>query len=149
VFNNNASSNTGNILLGQYQGVNEFAVDAKGDVTANGNVAAAGSVTIGTGGTPILKHMSVPQSLPSSFNGVKLAPGSCTVATFSFTSAADGDTIALGPSSLLMSANVVLSAWASNGNVNVRICNPTGTPTTLPVPPSGSALTIRIDLWKH
>jgi hypothetical protein len=38
---------------------------------------------------------------------------------------------------------LLLSAWATNGSVSVRICNPTGSPTTL------GAGNIRVDLWKH
>lgn len=138
IFNNAAGNNLGNILLGQSAGVNEFTVDAKGDVVANG------AVTIGSGGTPIKEHLSIPFS-NQVFN-ITLKPASptaCTVWSQSFAGASDGDTVEVGMSSSLMNANIIFSAWAGNGTVNVRICNPTGSPTTV-----GSG-NIRVDVWKQ
>ena len=134
VFNNAAGSNLGNILLGQSAGINEFTVDAKGDVVANG------SVTIG-GGTAIKEHLSILFSNVAAIG--KMSPGSCTVQSYVFPGASDGDSVEVGMSSSIMSANIVFSAWAGNGTVNVRICNPTGAPTTV-----GSG-NIRVDIWKH
>jgi hypothetical protein len=131
VFNNTAG---GNILLGQNNSVNKFSVDG------SGNVVAGGAVTIGSG-TPITQHIS------QLFTGVtfnsKLTPSTCTVWSGTISSAADGDTVAAGLASSLMSANIVYSAWAGDGSVSVRICNPTGAPITI------SAGNIRIDVWKH
>jgi hypothetical protein len=132
IFDNQAG---GKILSGQNSGVEKFSVDGKGDV------ATSGSVTIGTGGTPITEHLSM-LFANVAFN-TKMPPATCTVWSPVIASAADGDTIAVGMSSSLMSANILFSAWASNGSVSVRICNPTGSPTTV-----GSG-NVRIDVWKH
>ena len=112
-----------------------------GDLSATGNVSSGGTMTIGGGGTPITKHVSVLfQNV--AFN-TKLSPTTCTVWSGTVSGAADGDTVAAGLPSSLMSANIVYSAWARNGGVTVRICNPTGAPTTV------GAGNIRVDVWKH
>jgi len=73
----------------------------------------------------------------------KIHPTTCTVWTGTMQSAADGDTVVATLSNSLMTSDIVFSAWAVNGGVNVRICNPTGKPTNV------GAGSIRIDLWKH
>ena len=110
-----------------------------GNVTISGNSSTTGSVTIGSG-TAITRHISA--VLNVAFNA-RLGPTTCAVWSFPSSPAADGDTVAVGMGSSLMSANIVFSAWASNGSVQVRICNPTGSPTTV------GAGNVRIDLWKH
>ena len=112
-----------------------------GDLSATGNVSSGGTMTIGGGGTPITKHVSVLfQNVALNTN---LSPTTCTVWSGTVSGAADGDTVAAGLPSSLMSANIVYSAWARNGGVTVRICNPTGAPTTV------GAGNIRVDVWKQ
>jgi hypothetical protein len=149
VFNN---SGGGNILLGQNNGTNEFTVDAQGDVTANGNISAGKSITIGAGGTPIMEYVSTTYSatLPV------LTAASCTT----FTTAAltgftpgTSDTIALGLPKSLVSAlgnNIFLiyQAWetttSASPTLTIQICNPTGSRYS-----GGATGTIRIDVFKH
>jgi len=134
------ATNNGKILSGQSNGTEVFNVANNGSVKTSGSLVTAGPVTIG-GGTAITEHISLLfQNV--AFN-TKLSPGTCTVWSGTISSAADGDTVAAGLSSSLMSANIVFSAWATNGGIQVRICNPTGAPTTL------GAGNIRIDVWKH
>ena len=116
-----------------------------GNITASGGLAGAststGSLTIGSGGTPITTHVSlIFQNV--AFN-MKMHPTTCTVWSATVSSAADGDAVVAALSDSLMSSNIVFSAWAVNGGVNIRICNPTGQPTNV-----GAGI-IRIDLWKH
>jgi hypothetical protein len=111
-----------------------------GNLSATGNLSSGGTLTIGSG-TPITRHISVLfQNV--AFN-TKISPATCTTWSGTVSGAADGDTVGLGMGSSLMSANIVFSAWATNGSVKVRICNPTGSPTTV-----GSG-NIRVDVWKH
>jgi hypothetical protein len=121
-------------------GVTKFSVDAKGDVTASG------SVTIGTGGTPILERLS--QAFTVSVPGV--SPNNCaTLTPVAFTGASDGYTIALGvPHALVAGTSgefLEYFGWVSATNtVTIRVCNPQGGSANNPV--SG---TIRVDIWKH
>jgi hypothetical protein len=140
VFNNAATGNAGNILLGQSGQVTKFSVDSKGDV------AASGSVTIG-GGTPILEHLS--KMFAVSVAG-GIGPGGClTLPTIAFVGASDGDTIALGIPNALVAGTagdfLEYFAWVSAANtVSVRVCNLKGT--------SGNNFAsgqIRVDIWKH
>ena len=139
VFNNVAPGNAGNILLGQSAGVAKFSVDGKGDV------AASGSVTIGSGGTPIVEHLSQTFTV----NVPAITPGNCaTLSTLPFSGASDGDTTAFGIKNALITstAGYVLDyfGWVSAANtVTIRVCNPRG-PTN-----SASSGTIRVDVWKH
>jgi YVTN family beta-propeller protein len=156
IFENAASTNTGNILLGQYAAngsgtpVNEFVVDAKGDVTANGNVAAAGTVTIGSGGTPIVKHLS---QVFTSFTIPAITPANCaTLAPFTLTGASDGDTVAFGIKNDLITAaaGYILDyfGWVSGANtITIRVCNPRG--PSNPALTGSATNTIRVDVWKH
>ncbi|MGH9512523.1 MAG: choice-of-anchor Q domain-containing protein [Terriglobales bacterium] len=136
VFNNNATGNTGNILLGQYNGTNKFTVDAKGDV------AASGSVAIG-GGTPIAEHLSQTFSI----NVPSIAPDNCyRLAPLNLPGARDGDTIALGVQNALIGGlTYTYFAWVSYVDyVTIRVCNPHGA-NKLP----GVSGVIRVDVWKH
>jgi hypothetical protein len=137
MFSNTAANNAGNILLGQSAGVTMFSVDGKGDV------AATGSVTIGSGGTAITKHLSLPVT-PNFANQNSLA---CTSAAFTLTGAADGDTLAMGVPNSMMNVDVplVYTAWVSAPDtVTVRVCNFSGAKQKV-----ASTGSIRIDLWKH
>ncbi len=61
----------------------------KGDVTANGSVAAAGTVTIGSGGTPIVKHLS---QVFTSFTIPAITPANCaTLTPFTLAGASDAE----------------------------------------------------------
>ncbi|MHB8654557.1 MAG: beta strand repeat-containing protein [Terriglobia bacterium] len=136
LFNNIATGNAGNILLGQSAGVTEFSVDSKGDI------AASGSVSIG-GGTPITEHLSMVVT-PGFANLNSLA---CTSANFTLTGAADGDTVALGVQNSMMNVDVplVYTGWVSVANtITIRDCNFSGAKQK--VAATGS---IRIDLWRH
>jgi hypothetical protein len=117
-----------------------------GNATVSGNVVANGSVTIGAGAA-ISKHMSTTVSV--SFSPLK--PGGCSQVQFSDTrlvGAADGDTVALGVSTALMSAAGIpmYTAWVTgSGTITIRACNldPSTNQKT------GVAGTIRVDVWKH
>jgi hypothetical protein len=110
-----------------------------GDFSVSGNARIGGSTMIGFG-TPIVKHIST-LSPNVAFNA-KLGPTTCLVWPSS-ASAVDGDTVIGTLSGSLMSANIVHSAYVLNGFVQVRICNPTGSPTQI------GAGSIRVDVWKH
>ena len=152
VFNNVGPTNVGSILLGQYNGTNEFVVDAKGDVTANGNISASGSVTIGAGGTPITEYVSTIYSatLPV------LTAGSCltfTTATLTGFTPGSSDSIALGlPKSLVSSLGgsifLIYQAWetttTASPTITIQVCNPTGSRYA-----GGAMGTIRVDVFKH
>jgi len=151
-FNNVASTNTGNIIIGRYNNGVQFTVDAKGNVIANGNVAAAGTITIGTGGTPIAEYVSTTYNatLPA------LSAGSCTTfTTTALTGFTPGpsDTIALGLSKSLVSSlgnNIFLlyQAWetttSTSPTLTIQVCNPTGARYA-----GGATGTIRMDILKH
>jgi hypothetical protein len=135
VFNNSGTTNTGNILLGQYQGTKQFAVDAKGDVTASG------SVTIG-GGSPILEHLSATPTIIVT----PIAPSNCiTISNVSVPGASDGDTLALGvKNAMVPGGSLNYFAWVSApGIVTIRVCNIKGSTNTQ------ITGTIRVDIWKH
>jgi hypothetical protein len=144
VLNNYGPANSGNILLGKYNGTTQFSVDAKGDV------AASGSVTIGTsiGGTPIPGYISRAISVTVAGG---ISPSNCaTLPTINFPGASDGDTVALGvPNALVVggaAGNLEYFAWVSAANtVSIRVCN------TKPSGGSNSTVsgTIHVDIWKH
>ena len=150
VFNNVQTTNPGNILLGQYQGANEFVVDAHGDVTAKGNVTADTSLTVGTSGTPILEHLS---QVFTSFTIPAISLSNCaTLAPFTLTGASDGDTVALGIKNALITAaaGYILDyfGWVSGANtITIRVCNPRG--PSNPILTGSATNTIRVDVWKH
>ena len=150
-------SSGGNILLGQTGGyfqntVTKFVVDYAGDVIASGNVAAAGSVTIGTAGTPILQYVSTTDNLTIP----ALTPVSCTTFTTAaltgFTPGAS-DTIALGtPSSLVSGLGngifLQYQAWetttTASPTITIQVCNPSAVKYK-----GGATGTIRVDIFKH
>jgi 6-phosphogluconolactonase len=112
-----------------------------GNLSTTGNFTSGGTISIG-GGTPITKHIST--LFPNVAFNTKLGPTTCLLWQ-SPASAADGDTVVAGLSATLMSSNIVYAAFfnAATATVTVRICNPTGAPTTI-----GSG-NIRVDVWKH
>ena len=115
-----------------------------GNQSVTGNSATTGAVTIGSGGTPITKHLSI--LVDPAF--VALKPGACTSASFTFTGASDGDTTALGvPNSRMTGGgNLIYSAWVSAaGTITVQACNGNA---NSPQKIAGSGA-IRVDLWKH
>lgn len=104
------------------------------------SVSPQGGITIG-GGNPIVRHTSTLfQNV--AFNS-KMSPATCTVWSGPMANLFDGDSVVVTLGSSLMTANIVYSAWATNGAVQVRICNPTGAPTTV------GAGNIRVDVWRH
>jgi len=143
-----ASVATNSLSLGGQLASNYARLDVANSFTGNqsvaGNLAATGTVAIGSGGTPILKHLSLTfnPSFPALKNGV------CSSVNFPFPGASDGDTIALGIPNARMTGGGTLNyfAWVSAANtITIRACNidPTVKQTT---PGSGA---IRLDLWKH
>jgi len=113
-----------------------------GNVGANG--LTTGTVTIGSAGTPIKEHLSVQVNA----NFPALAPNTCASSNFTLSGAADGDTIALGIPSTLMSlgGTPIYMAWVSAADtVTVQVCNVHLVNAQVKAG-SGS---IRIDLWKH
>jgi hypothetical protein len=120
--------------------------------TSTGTLTTAGTVTIGTGGTPIAEYVSTTYSatLPA------LTSGSCTTFTTAaltgFTPGAS-DTIALGlPTSLVSSLGakifLIYQAWETtttpNPTLTIQVCNPSGVRYA-----GGATDTIRIDIFKH
>ncbi len=108
-------------------------------ITSRGQLQAP-AIAIG-GGTPITNHVSI-LSPNVAFN-VKLKPATCTDWSVPVAAAVDGDTVAAGIGSSLMVPGLIYSAWATQGAVSVRFCNPTGAPITV-----GSG-NIRVDVWSH
>lgn len=128
---------------GKIQMNGDLEVNGKATTTAaTGNIATAGSMTIGAG-TPILKHVSGTASLDF---GV-LAANSCSALTMTVTGAADGDTVSLGVPNALASASSTLT-WSgfvsAADTVSVRLCQVAALATSDP-----AAATIRADVWKH
>ena len=120
-------------------GANNFT----GNQSVTGNITASGSVSIG-GGTAITKHLSMTSS--PSFSALKAS--TCATASFTFTGASDGDTIALGVPSTRMTGggNLAYNAWVSAANtVTIQACN-LSTATAQSTAGTGA---IRVDLWKH
>jgi len=115
-----------------------------GNVSVTGNSATTGSMTIGSGGTAITKHLSM--TFNPSFP--RLGTLTCATASFTFTGASDGDTIALGVPSTRMTGggNLAYNAWVSAANtVTIQGCNNSRT-TQQKTAGKGS---IRVDIWEH
>jgi len=114
------------------------------NLTASGKVSANGSLVVGSGGTAVTKHLSI--LVNPAFAALK--PGGCTTATFTFTGASDGDTVALGvPNSRMTGGgNLVYTAWvAAADTLTLQACNAN---VNIPQKTAGSG-SIRVDLWKH
>jgi hypothetical protein len=112
-----------------------------GNLSITGSSATTGATTIGSGGTPIVEHLS--ETFTPTFT---LSSGAaCASESFTFTGAAEGNTVALGvPSQRMTAADVIYTAWVSAANkVTIRVCAFTG------VPKSFGSGAIRVDVWKH
>ncbi|MEY4745250.1 MAG: Pelagibacter phage [Candidatus Parcubacteria bacterium] len=116
---------------------------------SNGNVATAGSVTaggglsIGSGGTPILKHLSLQASLDLLAPGS--VPGCAESGSITLTGANLGDT-SFASMNIPLPANVTLTSYVSGSDtVRVRACQLSGAPAD----PDGAGTQYRIDVWKH
>jgi len=114
------------------------------NLSVSGNSATTGTVTIGSGGTPITGHLSALAN--PTFPALK--PGDCATANFTLAGAANGDTIALGVPNERMTGggNLIYTAWVSAPNtVTIQGCNAHANKQQKT---AGSG-NIRIDLWKH
>jgi hypothetical protein len=112
-----------------------------GNLGVTGNTSATGTTTIGSGGTPIVQHLS------TTFNPTfVLKTGAvCTSQVFTFTGVSDGNTVALGvPNERMTAADLIYSAWVSAANkVTIRACAFAGKPANF-----GTGA-IRVDVWQH
>lgn len=144
---NVAAQATNSLLLGGIVAANFARLDVGNAFTGNqsidGNLAVAGTVALGSGGTPILKHLSL--SFNPTFPALKAQ--ACSSANFTFTGASDGDTIALGVPTSRMTGGGTMNyfAWVSATNtITIRGCNIDLAKQTTP----GSGA-IRVDVWQH
>jgi hypothetical protein len=113
-----------------------------GNQTVTGNITDSGTLAIG-GGTCITEHLS----MIFSPNFTRLQAWSCQTASFTFTGATNGDTIALGvPNSRMTGGgNLVYNAWVSSANtVTIQGCNLSNAWQS-----KAGTGNIRVDLWKH
>jgi len=113
-----------------------------GNQSVSGNVAIAGSITIGNG-TAITKYLSAVFNP----NFPALAKGTCATASFPFNGVANGDTTALGvPSTRMVGpGNFIYTAWVGVANtITIQGCNVGGTNQT-----AAGTGSIRVDVWKH
>jgi fibronectin-binding autotransporter adhesin len=142
------ASNLGGVAASNYARLdvaNNFSANqtVTGNLSASGSFAAAGTTTLGNGGTPIVEHLSAPFN--PNFGAFKAS--TCTPLSFAFAGASDGDTIALGvPNSRTTGGGtIVYFAWVSAANtVTIQGCNISANPQKT----AGSGA-IRVDLWKH
>ena len=114
-----------------------------GNLSTSGNSATAGTTTLGSGGTPIVEHLSA--TFNPSFAALKAS--TCVTAAFMLPGASDGDTLALGVPNARTTGGgmIVYFAWVSAANsVTIEGCNISGSPQKT----AGSGA-IRVDLWKH
>lgn len=119
-----------------------------GTSTPGAKLDVAGSLKVGVGGTPILKHLSV-----STPNVGTLSIGASSCGTYSVpiavTGAALGDTVVATPTPVVTTGieNFSLSwnayVWAS-GSVYIRACNPTAGAID-----TADTQTWRVDVWQH
>ena len=143
------AANLGGVSAGNYARLdiaNSFAgsQSVTGNMSVSGNSATTGTVTLGSGGTPIKEHLSM--TFNPAFPALK--PGACATASFRFTGASDGDTTALGVPSTRMTGggNLVYTAWVSGANtITIQACNANA---MVPQKSAGSGA-IRVDDWKH
>jgi N-acetylneuraminic acid mutarotase len=142
-----ASLATNSLALGGILAPNFARLDIGNAFTGNqsvaGNVAVTGTVALGSGGTPILKHLSL--TINPTFPA--LGPLVCRSANLTLTGASDGDTIALGVPNSRMTGGGTLNyfAWtAASNTITIRVCNIDLTKQTT----AGSGA-IRVDVWKH
>lgn len=104
----------------------------------------AGSVTIGSGGSAITKHLTTTESVD--FGAI--SSQSCTTQTLSYLGAATTDSVIATPLAVSGGIETVSATWnvyVSTGNIiTIKVCNPTGSPTA-----DVSAQTWRVDIWRH
>ncbi len=115
-----------------------------GSQNVAGNLAVIGTTALGSGGTPILKHMS--STFTPAFPALKAQ--ACSSANFTFTGVSDGDTIALGVPTSRMTGGGTMNyfAWVGAANtITIRACNSDASAKQT-MAGSGS---IRVDVWKH
>jgi N-acetylneuraminic acid mutarotase len=143
-----ASQATNSLSLGGVLATAFARLDIGNGFTGNqnvaGNLAITGVTALGSGGTPILKHLSL--TFDPTFPALKAHD--CRSENFTFTGASDGDTIALGVPNSRMTGGGTLNyfAWVGAGNtITIRACNinPIAKQKT-----AGSGA-IRVDVWKH
>jgi uncharacterized repeat protein (TIGR03803 family) len=112
-----------------------------GSVAVTGNSSTTGTTTMGSGGTPIVEHLSM------TFNpNFVLKTGQvCTSQAFTFTGTSNGNTVALGvPIERMTATDLIYSGWVSAPNkVTLRVCAFAGKPANF-----GTG-TIRVDVWQH
>jgi len=104
------------------------------------NLKANDSLTIGSGGTPIVAHLSATTSITFNLD----TPNTCTVATTSLSGAAVGDSVSVGmPEPPTGNFLVSWGGWVQSLNVvALKYC--TGAATT-----TDATYTVRFDVWKH
>lgn len=104
------------------------------------NIVTTGTLTVGTSGTAITKHLSATAALDFSDVGATACSADLTITV---TGAAVGDTVALGAPVAADTATAVYSAFVSAANtVTVRRCQMSNDGN----PASG---TFRVDVWQH
>jgi hypothetical protein len=133
----------GGILATNYARLN-IANTFTGNQSVDANLSTTGTVTIGSGGTPIVEHLSL--TFNPSF--AALAAGACSSANFDITGVSDGNTTALGVPNERMTGGGTLmyTAWVSAANtITIRACNIS--PSVRQTTPGTGA--IRVDVWKH
>jgi hypothetical protein len=138
---NYARLDIGNTFVGNQNFSGNQAIAGNQSVT--GNSSTSGTTIIGSGGTPILKHLSA--TFNPAFGALKAT--TCATATLSLTGANDGDTVALGiPNARTTGGgNVLYFAWVSAANsITIEACNVSASPQKT----AGSGA-IRVDVWKH
>lgn len=137
----------GNTILGDTPGActDTLTVDAAATfacaVTMGDTLDVDGSTTLGTGGTPILKHLSATASLDFDFSGAGITAQDLTIAV---AGAAIGDTVVVGvPNSCVETGNVFVAWVSAAGTVTVRGIDVDSAGTNI-----GSD-TFRVDVWQH
>lgn len=105
---------------------------------AAGGIFLSGATSIGSGATPILKHLSATATLDFG----NLAAIGCEDLTMTVTGAAVGDTVALGVPNASIVTNGNFFGWVSSANtVSIKFCT-----VVSGDPASGS---FRADVWQH
>jgi uncharacterized repeat protein (TIGR03803 family) len=135
----------GGLLPGAFQPAGFYATTGANLFTGNqsvtGSTSTTGTTTMGSGGTPIVQHLSM------TYNPTfVLKTGAvCTSQAFTFTGASDGNTVALGvPNGRMTATDLIYTAWVSAPNkVTIRACAFAGKPANL-----GTGA-IRVDVWQH
>jgi uncharacterized repeat protein (TIGR03803 family) len=112
-----------------------------GNVAVTGNSSTTGTTTMGSGGTPIVQHLS----MTINPNFVLKTGQVCASQAFTFTGVSDGNTVALGvPNERMTATDLIYTGWVSAPNkVTLRVCAFAGKPANF-----GTG-TIRVDVWQH